>query len=279
MRILVLGASGMAGHVVYWWLKHRGHQVLSHVYRTPLDEDSVILDLFRNSDRLDRLIETRNPDVIINCVGVLPAACTERPDKAAYLNGFLPHHLSTRCKTIHISTDCVFSGDRGSYSEAAPKDAQSIYGITKSAGEINNNKDLTIRTSIVGPETKDEGAGLFEWFRRQTRGVDGWANAYWNGVTTLELAKFIEFALEKELTGLCHLHCDAPVSKFLLLKLFRQIFNGPDVGISPRVLPKAIDKTLVTTRTDVGWTASGIEDQLFALHSWYFNLTSALDAG
>ena len=269
MRILVLGASGMAGHVVYRWLKERGHQMISHVYRTPLDEDSVILDLFKKTDRLDRLIESRSPDTIVNCVGLLPAECDCRPDKAAYLNAYLPQHLATRgVRVIHISTDCVFSGEMGSYKEGAVKDAQTIYGITKSAGELNDNRNLTIRTSIVGPEVK-VGSGLLDWFLRQEVGVQGWANAFWNGVTTLELAQFIEYAIEKDVVGLCHLHAEAPVSKFQLLKDFRQIYGEPNVQISARVLEKPIDKTLVTTREDIDWMRTEIRAQLYALQAWY----------
>lgn len=268
MRILVLGASGMAGHVIYRWLKETGHEVLSHVYRTPLDEESKILDVFKNADRLGRLIESRNPGLVINCIGLLPKACEESPAKAAYINSFLPHYLSTQVRTIHISTDCVFSGNIGSYMENSPKDAQDIYGISKSLGELNNRKDLTIRTSIVGPELKAYGSGLFSWYSRQTEGIHGWTNAFWNGVTTLELAQFVEHAIQKDLTGLCHLHSDSPVSKFHLLRLFKQIF-GPDITIYPHQLPKQIDKELVSTREDVDWLATGIEAQLLALLAWY----------
>jgi len=272
MRILVLGSSGMAGHVVHRWLTEKGHHVLAHVYRAPLNDDSMVLDLFKNTDRLDRLIESRDPDVIVNCVGLLPAECKKNPDKAAYLNAFLPHHLSTRRRTIHISTDCVFSGAMGSYMETSAKDAASLYGITKSAGELDNDKDFTIRTSIVGPELKEEGSGLLAWFQRQTNDVSGWANAFWNGVTTLQLAKFVEFALEEELTGLCHLHSPSPVSKFRLLSLFRQVYRGPNVQITAFLMEKAIDKTLVSTRLDYEWNSPEIEAQLHNLQEWYSNL-------
>jgi dTDP-4-dehydrorhamnose reductase len=262
----------MAGHVVCRWLKERGHHVITHVYRTPLDDESAIIDLYNNVDRLDRLIENRSPDVIVHCVGLLPAECNAHPDRAAYLNGFLPRHLAMQCRTIHISTDCVFSGKMGSYMETSDKDAQSVYGISKSLGEIDDDKNLTIRTSIVGPEIKEGGTGLLAWFQRQTDGVDGWPNAFWNGVTTLELAKFVEFAIEEELVGLCHLHSKAPVSKFQLLKLFRQVYRGPNVQITARLLEKPIDKTLVTTRDDFEWEPPEIEGQLQALREWYSNL-------
>ena len=237
-----------------------------------MDEDSIILDLFNNVGRLDRLIENRSPDVIVNCVGLLPAECNAHPNKAAYLNGFLPRHLATQCRTIHISTDCVFSGKMGSYMETSDRDAQSIYGLSKSMGEIDDDKSLTIRTSIVGPEIKEGGTGLLAWFQRQNDDVKGWANAFWNGVTTLELAKFVEFGLEEGLTGLCHLHSKAPVSKFQLLKLFRQIYRGPNVQITAHLLKKPIDKTLVTTRDDFEWESAEIESQLQALREWYSNL-------
>lgn len=257
----------MAGHVVYWWLKQRGYEVISHVYRNKLIEDSEVADLYDNLKTINKL--AKKADVVVNCVGLLPANCSCWPHKAAYLNSFLPHYLTTKVKTIHISTDCVFSGSRGSYTESDPKDAQSLYGLTKSAGElIQDNVHLTIRTSIVGPEIKADGSGLFAWYQRQQGHIEGWVNAFWNGVTTFELAKFVEHALENKLSGLCHLTSGAPISKFSLLKLFRQITPGNFVSITPRVLNEAVDKSLVITR-DVGWRYTRIEDQLYELKDWY----------
>lgn len=267
MQILILGSSGMAGHVIYWWLKQRGYDVISHVYRNKIVEDSLVVDIYNNIKGLNNII--KGVDIVINCIGVLPYDCGCWPHKAAYLNTFLPHYLTTKKKTIHISTDCVFSGNRGSYTEKDSKDAQSLYGLTKSAGELSeDNVHLTVRTSIVGPELKSQGSGLFSWYQRQEGHVEGWVNAFWNGVTTLELAKFIEFAIENKLFGLCHLTSGIPVSKFNLLKLFRQITPGNFVSITPRVLDKAIDKSLVITR-DVGWRTTRIEDQLYELKDWY----------
>jgi dTDP-4-dehydrorhamnose reductase len=119
------------------------------------------------------------------------------------------------------------------------KDAQTIYGITKA------------------------------WFQRQEIGVQGWANAFWNGVTTLELAKFVEFALEEEISGLCHLHSPTPISKLRMLSLFRQVYGGPDIQISAKLLDKPIDKTIVSTRDDISYKVPGVEQQLYDLQAWY----------
>ena len=126
---------------------------------------------------------------------------------------------------IHISTDCVFSGNKGNYIETDYRDARDIYGLSKALGEIDNENDLTIRTSIIGPELKTNGEGLFHWFLSQKGNVYGYTDAIWGGVTTLEFAKAIDCAIEQRITGLINLTNKVPISKYELLKLSQKIFN------------------------------------------------------
>jgi len=112
--------------------------------------------------------------------------------------------LDTAVKIIQISTDCVFSGKDGGYKEDSFRDGDTIYARTKALGEINNNKDLTIRTSIIGPDINEDGIGLFHWFMKQSGTIYGFRNAYWTGVTTIELAKGIEKFIEYNVTGIYH---------------------------------------------------------------------------
>lgn len=283
MRILILGASGMAGHVMTRWLReqHPEWDIRTHVYRTKVDPESIVLDLYEGKEGIGLMIDAVEPDVIINCVGVLVAAAKEHPAKAAYLNSFLPHYLSSKCRTIHISTDCVFSGkDRLRFhTESARKTETGIYGITKSAGELLNDKDLTIRTSIIGPEIKKDGTGLFEWFMKQEGEIQGWTNAFWNGVTTLELAKFTCQVLERDsvmssstlyTSGLCHLYTDGLTSKYDLLNAFNEQYSR-GVSISEKALDFAIDKTMSSTRDDIldWYEPTTIEDLVQEQHDWY----------
>ena len=136
-------------------------------------------------------------------------------------------------KLIHISTDCVFSGKKGRYTEDDFRDADDVYGRSKALGEINNERDLTIRTSIIGPELKENGEGLFHWFMMQKGSVYGFKTAIWGGVTTLELAKAIDVAIEEGKTGLIQLSNGVGISKYDLLCLFKEIWQKQDVEILP----------------------------------------------
>lgn len=156
------------------------------------------------------VIIKEKPDVIINCIGALIKESEEHPDRAVFINSFFPHYLARlgnelNFKLIHLSTDCVFSGEKGDYSETDFKDGKDFYAQTKALGEIINGDHLTFRTSFIGPEMKERGTGLFHWFMTQNGKVYGYSRVYWTGITTLELAKAIDRAIEKNLKSLYHL--------------------------------------------------------------------------
>ena len=167
------------------------------------------------------------------------------------INAYFPHLLKrlsdeVGAKLIHISTDCVFSGKKGNYTEDDFRDADDVYGRSKALGEIINDKDLTIRTSIIGPELKENGEGLFHWFMHQCGEINGFRTAIWGGVTTLELAKAIDFSLDNGIVGLIHLSNGVGISKFDLLNLFKEIW-GKDTVIKPydgNEVDKSIEKSL-----------------------------------
>lgn len=253
-KILVIGATGMAGHMVYLYLQQTGkYEMYNAVYRTPLTQDSVVVNV---SDRnaVSELVHTVRPDIVINCVGVLVKGSQTHPDNAILLNAYFPHMLASVCtevgaKLIHISTDCVFSGKKGNYTEADFRDADDVYGRSKALGEVINDKDLTIRTSIIGPELKQHGEGLFHWFMHQSQPVGGFQTAIWGGVTTLELAKAIDVAIAQQKTGLIQLSNGKGIDKYSLLCLFRKIWNK-DIEINP-VDANGIDKSIArSTRFD-----------------------------
>lgn len=237
-KVLLFGATGMAGHVAYYYLKNTGKYELTNVvYRTKLTDDSIIVDV-TNKDAVAEVVRKTNPDLIINCIGILIKGSKEHPDNAIFINAYFPHLLKklsdeVGAKLIHISTDCVFSGKKGNYTEEDFRDADDVYGRSKALGEIINEKDLTIRTSIIGPELKKNGEGLFHWFMQQTGKINGFKTAIWGGVTTLELAKAIDAAIEKQLTGLVQLSNGIGISKYDLLHLFKEIWNRQDIEILP----------------------------------------------
>lgn len=237
-KVLLFGATGMAGHVVYHYLKQIGeYDIKNVVYRQKLNEESIVVDVM-NKDVVAELVLEQQPNIIINCIGVLIKGSKEHPDNAIYINAYFPHLLKRladdiNAKLIHISTDCVFTGNKGAYTERDFKDADDIYGRSKALGEIDNEKDLTIRTSIIGPELKKEGEGLFHWFMDQKGSLNGFINAIWGGVTTVELAKAMHVAIKEELTGLVHLSNGLPISKFDLLQLFNKIYRDGKITVNP----------------------------------------------
>lgn len=236
-RVLVIGASGMAGHVIYSFFKnHTDYETLGTTYRTKVYEENIILDI-KNGDEVKLIIEKFSPHFIINAVGVLISGSKKSISNTIYVNSYFPHFLedicfSSKIKLIHISTDCVFSGKKGKYREFDIKDARDVYGLSKSLGEINNRKDLTIRTSIIGPEVKLSGEGLFHWYMSQPNNSElkGFLNHYWSGVTTLVLAQKIFEVLESNITGVLHLTNNERISKHNLLLVFKKIWNKAQVS-------------------------------------------------
>ena len=166
---------------------------------------------------------------------------------------------SINSKLIHISTDCVFSGKTGGYDENSIKDAIDDYGKTKSLGEFHSECNLCIRTSIIGPEIKQNGEGLVHWLFQQNGKVFGYKNVYWSGVTTLELSKAIRFSIENNINGLWNLTNGEPISKYDLLDKIINIFslnNELDKNFE-----KKSNKTLKTNK-DVNYKVSNYDSMI-----------------
>ncbi len=281
-KVLLFGATGMAGHVAYYYLKNTGKYELTNVvYRTKLTDDSIIVDV-TNKDAVAEVVCKTNPDLIINCIGILIKGSKEHPDNAIFINAYFPHLLKklsdeVGAKLIHISTDCVFSGKKGNYTEEDFRDADDVYGRSKALGEIINEKDLTIRTSIIGPELKKNGEGLFHWFMQQTGKINGFKTAIWGGVTTLELAKAIDVAIEKQLTGLVQLSNGIGISKYDLLHLFKEIWNRQDIEILPYD-GNGINKSIAKSNK-FEYKVPSYKDMLLEQSQWmkkYSNLYSSI---
>jgi dTDP-4-dehydrorhamnose reductase len=252
-KILVLGAGGMAGHVITLYLRENGYSVDTLSARNKVDNETFILDV-TNKNKLEAFLDNHDYDIVINSIGILVKQSDERKDLSTYLNSYLPHFLEyrfakTSTKIIHLSTDCVFSGKNAPYTEDAPYDGELFYDRTKALGEIINTKDLTFRMSIIGPDMQESGMGLFNWFYKQTGEVSGYTHAIWNGITTIELAKAIEASIKQNLTGLYHLVPDTNISKFELLRIIKDVFHRSDINLH-KDSTVTIDKTLVNTRKD-----------------------------
>jgi dTDP-4-dehydrorhamnose reductase len=232
--VLVLGATGMAGHMIYYYLKSLNEcTVHTACFRNKISEGSILLDVY-DTKHLGNILKETKPDYVINCVGVLIKGSLNSPKNAIYINSYFPHLLlqligeeSPDTKLVHISTDCVFSGNKGHYADMDAKDALDTYGMTKNLGEIVDDHNLTIRTSIIGPELKENGEGLFHWvFSQQGAGqIRGYDKSFWGGITTLELAKAIRQCLENNVTGLFQLTNGEKISKYDLIKIIIDRFG------------------------------------------------------
>jgi len=270
-NILVLGVGGMAGHVIATYLREAGHKVTTLSAHNKLDDNTKLVDV-TDKPALETFLNNNTYDVIVNAIGLLVKISEERKDLASYINSYLPHQLEQKfkdssTKIIHLSTDCVFSGENGPYNERSLLDGELFYDRSKALGEIINDKDLTFRMSIVGPDMQKSGIGLFNWFYSQHGTISGFTKAMWNGITTIELAKAINQAVADDLTGLYHLVPNENISKFELLKLFKSTFNRADIDITAddRAAP---DKTLINTRTDFDHEVPSYPVMIQEMKSW-----------
>ena len=271
MNILILGANGMAGHVIATYLKEKGYHIFTLSGHKPLNSETVIMDI-QDTLRFTEFLNSHKFDLVINCIGLLIKDCEEHKAKAVFVNAYLPHFLEDyykdkQTKIIQLSTDCVFSGNHPPYYENSLADGELFYDRVKSIGELKNEKDLTFRMSIIGPDNNPNGIGLFNWFMKQTQPLTGYSNVYWNGITTIELAKAIEFSILHNITGLYHLVPKESISKFELLLLFKEIFQKNSLIINP-VEVRYCNKQLVNTRTDFNFQVPDYNEMITELKQW-----------
>ncbi|WP_379130607.1 dTDP-4-dehydrorhamnose reductase family protein [Paenibacillus sp. sgz500958] len=271
MKLLILGGNGMAGHMLADYFRRQGKHHVFHTTRDKRDLGGLYVDA-DDIAGVEKLVEIVSPHCIINAMGILNQFAQENVIGAYHVNGFLPHRLRRaadmiHARLIHISSDCVFEGTRGGYTEDDTPDGTSVYAITKSLGEVRDAGHLTIRTSIIGPEIRTGGIGLMEWFLAQTGTVPGYSNVMWNGVTTLELAKVIDHLLESPVDGLIHLAHPEPLSKYRLLQYMQTAFGKENVEIIPDDTPVQ-DRTLICTRTDVHFDLPSYPVMLSELAAW-----------
>lgn len=275
LKILLLGSAGMAGHVLKKELSKNSEQIeLVDVARTcQFISPSIQMDV-TNFVALGNLINDSNFDYIINSVGILNKTAEDNPDLAILINSYLPHFLEsitkgTNTKVIHISTDCVFSGKIGSYVESDLKDGKGYYAQSKALGEIINNKDLTIRTSIIGPDLNPNGIGLFNWFINQKGKINGFTQVFWSGVTTIQLAKSIKEIIFSNnlITGLVHLTNNKKISKYDLLLLLKKNYGLNNIEIE-KYNSYAVDKSLINTRNNIFTNVPNYEEMIIEMNKW-----------
>ncbi len=247
MRLVILGGTGMLGHTLWEHLSRRFPDTYTTIRKGIEDygNDSLfgsagVIEHIDGIDfnELEGALRVINPDVILNCIGLTKRReHPKNPVPSILLNALFPHKLAKltaelQSKLIHFSTDCVFDGRTGHYSDDAPTNAIDLYGRTKALGEVRGSHILTLRSSFIGKELC-KATELLEWFLSQKTVIRGFKNAIYTGLTTLELCRVIEKLLldYPDASGLYNLSSE-PINKFDLLKLIGEKMHH-DVEIIP----------------------------------------------
>jgi dTDP-4-dehydrorhamnose reductase len=246
MKILVLGGEGMLGHQLLQYLQTR--HTVKVTLKNPANsythwnlfcsENSYYnIDILNTEALLDVLLDFR-PEAVINAVGIVKQRDAAKESiPSIQINALYPHRLSQLCQAvgarmIHMSTDCVFSGKTGNYSEQDQPDAEDLYGLSKYLGEVKDEHCFTIRSSIIGLELIRK-SSLIEWFLSQKNQVKGFRKAIYTGLTTLEMSRVIEKILTQHpnLFGVWHI-ASKPINKYNLLQIFKEKI-GKNITIIP----------------------------------------------
>ena len=283
-KILVLGASGLLGNMVFRRLSEdssfevvgtvRDGSATDYFSRELMSHLKVVRDL-TSLQEMQELIITLKPNVVINCISV-GRPIPSKIEMLIPLLSVLPIRLSNLCsrigaRLIHISSDGVFSGQHGGYSEEDIPDAQDAYGLAKLLGEVGG-RSLTLRTSLLGPEVGGS-SGLLEWFLSQSGECRGYTGSIFSGVTTLELAKCLSEVIipNPNLTGIFHV-ASSPCSKFHLLEMLKAEY-GREVRISPDDSLR-IDRSLSSTKLKkmTGYSSPKWENMLNSMRNYKFGL-------
>ena len=239
-NVLILGVTGMLGHTLFHYFMTRNQYNVSGTVRSNVPSnflgfpDSV--NIFSNIcaediAQVEKVIIQFQPNIVINCIGLIKQLpLSENISKSIYINSLFPHLLSNLCKKnhtklIHFSTDCVFSGSEGMYSESHIPDGHDLYAKTKILGEINDSNAITLRSSLIGHELKNK-LSLLEWFLSQEDIIYGYKNVIFSGLPCVEMARVVhDFVIPNSgLSGIFHVS-SKPISKFELLNLISKIYK------------------------------------------------------
>jgi dTDP-4-dehydrorhamnose reductase len=283
MRVLVMGASGMLGSTVLRVLSEKDDwevfgtvrdESVKRFFSAAIGERLCAGVDVEQQDSLVRMLDRIRPDVVVNCVGWtkhMPDA--EDPLLAIPINALIPHRLAGLCKLagarlIHVSTDCVFSGEKGGYVEDDVTDARDVYGQSKALGELRYPHAITLRTSFIGHELQSK-RSLLEWFLSQQGRCKGYTRAIFSGLPSVVFAQVLRDVViaHAELSGLYHLAA-RPIAKFDLLQMIAGVY-GKTIDIVPDDA-LTIDRSLNAGRfqSATGYVAPGWPEMIRLMHAY-----------
>lgn len=283
MKVLVLGSSGLIGSTTLRVISERSDwQVYGSIrsdsirpFLPMISADKLISNL--DVDNFSSIIQTIGeirPDVVINCIGATKHKKEgNSPINAIALNALLPHRLAQVCtlagsRFIHISTDCVFSGKDGFYSESAFADADDVYGRSKALGEVTYGGALTLRTSTIGHELQSN-YGLLNWFLTQKASCKGFNKAIFSGLPTVVFAQVVRDIVLKnnKLTGLYHVAAQ-PINKYDLLKMIANVYKK-EINIEvddSLIINRSLDASLFNQAT--GYNPPNWQDLIETMYQY-----------
>jgi dTDP-4-dehydrorhamnose reductase len=261
MKVLIIGDKGMLGNKLKSKLESYPSITIISTSRNGMESDYCFNPIKHS---LNRLLNCTNPDIIINCLAILPKKKSTYFCKLVetfIINSIFPRKITAEANKrgiyiIEILTDGVFRGKEGNYSESSKKDSYSLYGLSKRLGEVLSENKISIRCSLIGTKSDTrENNSIFEWFRNydSTKNIEGYVNYMWNGITTEVFASICLGIINsnQKMHGTYHLIPKDKVSKFDLLKIFQIIIEKNEVTITPTNLPKKKDLTLATNYPDI----------------------------
>ena len=257
-KVIILGGTGLLGHKLHYYLNHNSTLSVTTTVRSGqwnklLQEFGEIVENVHASDLHHIKSIIQDSDWVINVIALIPQKGVHSIEEYLEINGYFPHRLAALCKEqgsklIHISSDGVFKGTRGNYSENDVPDCESDYGYSKAVGEIKYGNNLTLRTSIIGTEL-GKGNSLFDWFRKESEDiVQGYSKSIWSGLTSDCLAQIINKIItgKTQAAGLYNVGIKNPISKYRLLEIINEVFN-----LNKKIqnnLKVVIDRSLDITR-------------------------------
>lgn len=267
MKILIFGSSGMLGSTLVEYLNQNKLNII------PLSRKDLDLS-FCNFKELQDIIKKNNPDVIINCAGIIKQRKNIKDSEFIHVNSLVPNWINdiaveNNKKFIHTTTDCIYSGLIGNYNEESVCDVSDIYGLSKFLGEPKSSS--IIRTSIIGEE-KNNYLSLLEWVKsNKNKTINGFVNHYWNGVTCLQLSKIIYKICNENMfwQGVRHIHSNK-ISKFELLQYINDIYKL-NINILEFKDKIHIDRSL-TTKYDLNFAIPELYQQIKETRTFHIKL-------
>ena len=272
MKVLVLGSNGMLGHVVALYFMKKGHQVDGIARNNNPFIPTLLCDL-KNTDRLSEILQSGKYDYVINCAALLVGDSEKSKKDSIFINGYLPNFIVDLMKDmdtglVQISTDSVFSGEsKVYYTDKDRKDCLRFYDMTKAIGEIDDTKNITVRASVIGLESRNSQKSLLNWFLHQEDSVDGYDDVIWSGVTNIQYAENLEQILQSNKRGVFHLSNNHGISKGDLLRLLNQNLKKNKVEVRSNRNIK-MSRILIGSEELINYKVPSYETMVLDIKDW-----------